>query len=556
MLRAFWTNHKRYVLCVILAFSLTTWPVITDGPIDWDSAQYLLGVEHFSVAMHQPHPPGYPLFIVFGKVLALLFSPYTSLLIMNSVFSISAVFGIYLLVWRIWQHRWLAATLSTAFMVNPIFWFYRGFANTYVIDTALSIWLALLTYCFIRGLTEKPNAQYLYASAVVLGVGSGFRPSLLVLLMPLFVLQLMYYANKRARTISVSILVLSVVLWLVPLMIVSGGIGGYFQSSLKLYGDAAHSSSYFFGASPRDAINGIRHFVITTIVSLNWLLLPIVVSILLFGRDVIWKRWKIHRFYLWWIMAWIGLPIVVYSFIHFGQIGYVLTVLPAGYILAARGAEWLYYEFYRQSSMYLKMLGVTIFIVIILGQITSFLLFTPVYAHPDFIPTRRIDLLLQTLTRFAPALSKTNFSFLVESDARVQRLVSLIQQHPPENTLVITGRDVLYPATRTHLPMRNDEIFRELSATLTPYQVIQLQPNSEKYLSAKNAQTHKVMSKLIEVDNSIQYVIFVFDELSIEQKPQHIVVEKYKLSPNQSYYIGSMDWPFQFLGYTIQHERD
>ncbi len=34
---------------------------------DLDSVNFALGVRHFDVALHQPHPPGYPVFIALGK---------------------------------------------------------------------------------------------------------------------------------------------------------------------------------------------------------------------------------------------------------------------------------------------------------------------------------------------------------------------------------------------------------------------------------------------------------------------------------------------------------
>jgi len=35
---------------------------------DLDSINFALGVQHFDVAKHQPHPPGYPVFIALGKL--------------------------------------------------------------------------------------------------------------------------------------------------------------------------------------------------------------------------------------------------------------------------------------------------------------------------------------------------------------------------------------------------------------------------------------------------------------------------------------------------------
>lgn len=556
MLKNFWFRHKRSLLILVLGFVCTTWPVVSHGPVDWDSAQYLLGLEHFSVNMHQPHPPGYPLFILTGKLLSLLVSQYTSLLIINMLFSVAAIFGLYVLVWQIWRQRWLATTLALAFMVNPIFWYYRSLANTYTIDAAVSIWLALLTYLFLRSLTTAPNVQYLYASALLLGVGSGFRPSVLVLLLPLLILQWVYYPDRRDRLVSAAVLLVAVASWLVPLVIISGGVPAYWQASLQLYSKAATGGSWLFGASWFDAITQLRHFAVTVLVSLNWLALPIIITVVLFVRDIRWRIWKNDQLYLWWGLAWGSLAIVVYGFVHFGQIGYALTILPLAYVLAGRGAEWLYYEFYRQSSVYLKMMGVTFFVILIVGQASTFLLFTPAYANPDYVPARRIDAMLQRIVHLAPALTKTNLSFVWESDARIQRLVQLIQQYPAEQTLVVAGRNVFYPATRSHVPVRNDEIFRELSASLPNYQVVQLSPKGQTYLSAKNAMLQEVKGSEVRVSNDITYVIFAFDQLAGDQIPKGIIVERRPLSAQQAYYIGSLDWPFQFLGYTIQHERD
>ena len=49
---------------VFLAFQLFYLPASLE---DLDSINFALGVRHFDVAEHQPHPPGYPLFILAAK---------------------------------------------------------------------------------------------------------------------------------------------------------------------------------------------------------------------------------------------------------------------------------------------------------------------------------------------------------------------------------------------------------------------------------------------------------------------------------------------------------
>ena len=48
--------------------SRRTWPCCPPTLEDLDSVNFALGVRHFDVAQHQPHPPGYPVFIALGKV--------------------------------------------------------------------------------------------------------------------------------------------------------------------------------------------------------------------------------------------------------------------------------------------------------------------------------------------------------------------------------------------------------------------------------------------------------------------------------------------------------
>src|SRR6266705_2534621 len=50
---------------LFLAFHLPFLPASLE---DLDSINFALGLRHFDVALHQPHPPGYPLYIALGKM--------------------------------------------------------------------------------------------------------------------------------------------------------------------------------------------------------------------------------------------------------------------------------------------------------------------------------------------------------------------------------------------------------------------------------------------------------------------------------------------------------
>src|SRR5437870_3364473 len=54
--------------CILLFLAVVAlyWRTRSKGLDDWDSVQFALGVKRFDLFAHQPHPPGYPLYIFFG----------------------------------------------------------------------------------------------------------------------------------------------------------------------------------------------------------------------------------------------------------------------------------------------------------------------------------------------------------------------------------------------------------------------------------------------------------------------------------------------------------
>src|SRR4029077_17074451 len=82
---------------VFLAFHL---PYLPPSLEDLDSVNFALGVRHYDVAQHQPHPPGYPLFILIAKaVRAAVPSEVTALALVSvvagalGVLAMAALFG-------------------------------------------------------------------------------------------------------------------------------------------------------------------------------------------------------------------------------------------------------------------------------------------------------------------------------------------------------------------------------------------------------------------------------------------------------------------------------
>ena len=64
---------------------------------DWDSVQYALALDDYSIANHTPHPPGYPVYIATGRIIDIFAKNDVFALTLLSVVAGSGLFfGIFL----------------------------------------------------------------------------------------------------------------------------------------------------------------------------------------------------------------------------------------------------------------------------------------------------------------------------------------------------------------------------------------------------------------------------------------------------------------------------
>ena len=114
------------LLLIFLAAHLALLPRTLE---DLDSVNFALGVRHFDVAHHQPHPPGYPVFIALAKMSTAIFragaveSPAVRGLAVWSALFGAAAFPALLLLFRSLERRdhlaWWATCLAGA---APLYW--------------------------------------------------------------------------------------------------------------------------------------------------------------------------------------------------------------------------------------------------------------------------------------------------------------------------------------------------------------------------------------------------------------------------------------------------
>jgi hypothetical protein len=240
---------------VVLAAHLAVLPPTLE---DLDSVNFALGVRHFDVAQHQPHPPGYPLFIALGKAGTFVLSragvamPDVRGLAIWSALAAAVLPVLFFIFFSTLigagsgagnrEDAERSAAIATVLTVcSPLFWFtaarplsdVAGLAAAWAALAALALGSGLVFHHVRRTGAENVESQDLTPRWIVLGafmagLSIGFRSQMAMLTMPLLLWVLV--AMARARLAAVAAAAAGVAVWALPLVWFSGGPGRYLQA--------------------------------------------------------------------------------------------------------------------------------------------------------------------------------------------------------------------------------------------------------------------------------------------------------------------------------------
>ncbi len=292
---------------------------------DLDSVNFALALKRFDVSVHQPHPPGYFLYVCLGRLFLRLFpEPNTALTAISVLASCGFAVALYFLADQ-WFGRRAAVWAVLLLMVSPLAWFHGIVALTYIVEGFLSACLGYLCWQ-----TWSGRAGYVVPSAVALAVSAGFRQSSALLLGPLWLLSLRR-ARRREAVWGLAVLTVSVLAWLIPMLAASGGLERYWTSLHGLWTlvpGRQNALAGFFASTIA------RVFVILAILLFCFGASAFLVSVDTpsFGREA-------HRF----ILAWIGPALLFFSLVFLKSVnsGYLLIVTPPLFAwMGAKAGAW------------------------------------------------------------------------------------------------------------------------------------------------------------------------------------------------------------------------
>jgi hypothetical protein len=242
------------VAALALVFLALHLPYLPQSLEDLDSINFALGIRHFDVAQHQPHPPGYPVFIAIAKAIhALGASELTALAILSVASGVVGIVALALLFTALERtrdpRRWLPPALIA--MTAPLYWFtaVRPLSDMAGLAAVLAVQVATI---------EARTPTAFAAAAFAAGVAAGIRSQVVWLTVPLLIVTglgargwgLAANTEIGARSSGTAVgtprrrlapgpqplvaagaaFIAGLLVWFIPLVVVSGGPAAYWRA--------------------------------------------------------------------------------------------------------------------------------------------------------------------------------------------------------------------------------------------------------------------------------------------------------------------------------------
>jgi hypothetical protein len=328
-------QDQRVFWIVLFALLLLTRVPAMASYLSIDNVNLAFSLEKFDPRIHQPQPPGYPLFVLFGRIVNIFFRDaartFTVIALVVSGLSLVAA---YVLGKKMFS-PWAGAAAALLLLVNPVFW-HSGLDGP--LRPHLALFSLLTAYCCWRCWTgEKRFALW---GAVALGIGSGFRPDLLPFLFPLWLVSSVV-GTRSLRIVLLAVAALSgiVMVWLAALVIAMGGTQAFLKVMVDYTVVQSGPESVVFGSSMFAWLRQINRLIVWNgLAVIGWIW---AVPWYFRNRDRL-PLWSAQAIFL---FIWLVPGLIVQALVHVAAPGHTLFTVAAlcvlgGYVLSlAQGRD-------------------------------------------------------------------------------------------------------------------------------------------------------------------------------------------------------------------------
>jgi len=304
------TSRQRAVIIVIAALYLAAHlPFLAPSLEDIDSINFALGLRHFDPALHQPHPPGYPVYMLLGHISLPIVERVTSttgaaaearaLAIWSAIGGAACLVAAWFLFaalaarsrsrtvrvgrresgigsWGLGVAEWAVLLLAAA----PDFWMTGLRPMSDMPGLALAIAAQAM---MLRGSAseERGAVGSTTAGALLAGLATGIRVQSAVLTLPVLALVLFERspvpaASPRRRAINaITAFTAGCLAWGIPLVIASGGVTAYLAAlNTQAVEDFSWVDMLWSNPTPRHIAVGLYQALV-----LPWASIPLALAV-------------------------------------------------------------------------------------------------------------------------------------------------------------------------------------------------------------------------------------------------------------------------------------
>jgi hypothetical protein len=326
-------SHDRIILLLAVVWLAAALPRLgARYSWDWDSSQFDRAVEKFDVRLHQPHPPGYPLWVLAMKgVTPLTGNPNSAQVVLSLIFTGAGLMFFASLARELLGNRGgLTATALLAFSPLVLLYAIVPLANS------VDLFSSCAVACFAARIWSG-ETRWIVPACLVAAITAGFRESGVTLVLPLLAAALtraMWQSQyrSRARRASAAGIVGGLAVWsswLAPAAGLNGGLSNWHHMANAQMIGAFRQTSVFFGAPA--AVHGKMMVEVAIYFALA---LSVLIPLSLAGRSDLQNPpvWYSPSF----LALWIAPNLIVVFLLHCGKPGYILLSLPPLVLMALR----------------------------------------------------------------------------------------------------------------------------------------------------------------------------------------------------------------------------
>jgi hypothetical protein len=302
---------------------------------EYDESFFLMGIEKFEPLIHHPPPPGYPLYMAFGKLVHHVtgLAPFYTLLAVSFLATAAGFVAFAAAFRRLTGSLRLGILGAALFYLSPAMLVHATLPQS---DSGALTLLAVALWLGVRAV-EEPSARLAVLFAVVASLTIGWRIQFSIAVVPLFLTTVVLMKGWRERIAALQAFTVTCLAWLIPLIAECGSLALFWK---MLSGQAEYFAVHDANLS-RNGVSAVQ-LVFRFLAhpwGPKWLSFPIL-ALVVAGMVVAVRR-RDRRV----------LPIAALAFVYFvfalammdpaDAVRYILPALPCIVVFALLGLDWL-----------------------------------------------------------------------------------------------------------------------------------------------------------------------------------------------------------------------